>query len=180
VVKLTIELMKFNLGKAHPEYRQIIPSVLTGLLAKYPFVPLKEVHLFDPATEDQSMGNATVPGVIALNSFWFAQDPELLRDAGQSDIMVCINGYDIAWHGKMVNEPEHLLTHEFGHILSQVLPEWHDWTCSRWEKAMINPQLAPSGYALGTPSEYFAEMFALVELGLADETQTEDFYRLLK
>jgi len=174
-------LVKFYLDNAHSEYQPKIESILRGLLSRYPFVKLKAVHIFEPNEDDKSLGNASTPGEIALNAFWFSRDPKLLGHAALKDVIVDVNGRRIAWHGALFIEPEHVLTHEFGHILSEKLPGWEEWTTPRWRAATANPQLAPSGYALSKDvDEFFAEEFALFELGFAGKAQTEEFERLLK
>src|SRR6266851_3602901 len=172
-------MVKFQLDDAHPKYRDKIEGILTGLLARYPSVNLKSVSLFNPLKDDKSLGNSNNPGEIRLNSFWFSKDPSLLENAALEDVMVNINGRDIAWHGLLVQEPEHVLTHEFGHLLSDVVSNWDKWVEPRWQASIIDPQLAPSAYALSDLDEFWAETFALVELGLASKSQTDEFHRLI-
>ena len=172
--------VKFLLDNAHPDYRSKVEGILTGLLSKYPFVDLKLVHVFTPDKDDKSMGNANVKGEIALNGFWFSRDLKFLEESALRDVFVDVGGRRIAWHGKLVVEPDHVLTHEFGHLLSDKIPKWEEWTKPRWREATANPNLAPSGYSLSSDiDEFWAELFALIELGLASREQIRDFCTLL-
>jgi hypothetical protein len=82
----------------------------------------------------------------------------------------------------MVEEPQHLLTHEFGHVVWQSLPrrEVEEWAASRWRPATRYPRRSPSGYALTDPPEFFGEMFALVDLGYATDDEASDLMSLIE
>jgi hypothetical protein len=108
-------------------------------------------------------------GHIRLNAYWFAGSPERLRAAADQNFLVDACGTEIAWHGPMIREPDHVLHHEFGHVVWQSLSadDIESWARSRWAAATRDPSLAPSGYALGSdPQEWFAEWHAMMTLGL--------------
>ena len=173
---MTIE---FDLSRAHPDFQREIPEILEPLVERYPGAKLRSVRLYDPRPGDTSMG-ATYPGaVISLNQFWFARDPKYLREAAVHHAIIEVGGVPMGWHGPMIWEPRQLLTHEFGHIVWQCLPDAKAWACERWQAATRNPHLAPGGYALTSAPEFFGEEFALVHLGLATDEENADLSELL-
>ena len=162
---MTIE---FALADAHAAYCEKIEAIVTGLAQRYPWVPLRRVKLFEPRGNDQSLGNADEPGQISLSARWFAAEPNLLQEAALHKAEVAIGaGRVMAWHGAMLQEPAHLLTHEFGHVASQALPAYRDWSDTEWRRGTSDPDAAPSGYSLTNADEFFAECFAEFALGLA-------------
>jgi hypothetical protein len=172
----------FDLSGAHPEYAAIIESTLRELQERYPWAPLKSVSLYDPSLGDTSIAATYPGGEIRLNSYWFSGDPDRLNDAAKRDLVVNANGVKIGWHGRMVQEPEHVLHHEFGHIVAQGIPPdvLDPWQRERWLAATRDPMQAPAGYALShDPEEWFAEMFALCSLGLASAEETAEMFALL-
>ena len=171
-------MIDFHLDKADKGYQEKIVVILTALQSRYPQAKLREVCIFDPKPDDKSMGN-TVKGVIRLNAFWFSKKPSFLQEAAVKDIIVPVNGKRVSWHGALISEPEHVLTHEFGHVLTDALPNWKEWARPRFKQATMNPETAPSGYALADMDEFFAENFALVDLGLASEARTKDLYEFI-
>jgi hypothetical protein len=84
-------MVSFELDAAHPEHREKIEGLIRGLCARFPWVPLKTVHLYEPDEDDQSLGNADEPGEIALNAFWFSREPALLQEAACDGFMVPLN-----------------------------------------------------------------------------------------
>ena len=49
--------MKYDLSKAHADYREVIPQIIDGLLKKYPRAALTQVYVGEPRNErDESMG----------------------------------------------------------------------------------------------------------------------------
>jgi hypothetical protein len=158
--------VRFSLDRAHPEHRDKIEGLIRGLLSHYPWVPLREVRLYQPKGNDRSLGDASKKGVISLNSYWFACDPKILEEAAENRVR---SPDGVAFHGLMAIEPDHVVTHEFGHILTDARPDWKAWTEPRWRAATRDTSSAPSGYAVANPGEYFAEAFAEYALGLAPD-----------
>jgi len=155
--------VEYDLGKAHPVYRRAIPPLVERLAWLYPKAPLRRVRVYEPAQSDRSLANEDRPGVISLNLLWFGAEPETLqRRALQLP----------RYHGPMIEEPQHVLTHEFGHVLCEALEAgWQDRAAEAWASATAEPERAPTPYALSDPDEYFAELFALAELGFATREQ---------
>ena len=174
-------MISFQLQTAHPFYQRVIPATYKALCIRYPFAPLKQVSLYESETpNDTSMGAAYPGGVIKLNAYWFSTSPDRLNDAAKRDPPVETGRGMIRWHGVMDNEPEQVLTHEFAHIVEQAAPEMIGrWSKEKWLAATKNPMLAPSGYALSIPAEFFAESFALYALGLASARQAREMSNLL-
>lgn len=168
-------MVDFQLDGAHPEHRAKIEGIIRGLCARYPWVPLKTVRLYEPDEGDRSLGNADEPGEIALNAFWFADDaPTKLEEAAHAGFIVPIGGQNIGWHGGgdsaagFMGESHHVLVHEFFHCATDVLPAWREWTEPRFLAATRNPKLAPSGYALSGFAEFWAEACAGYVLGVME------------
>jgi hypothetical protein len=175
-------VVEFDLSDADPEFQRDIPAILLPLTRRYPGAELRSVGLYDPRPGDTSMGATHPGGRIELNSYWFSRHPRHLRSAAEHHAVVDVGGVPMGWHGPMVWEPEQLLTHEFGHVAWQSLPQRtvRDWAGDRWSEATRVPHLAPSGYALTSPDEFFGEMFALVHLGYATEDEARDLRDLLE
>jgi hypothetical protein len=183
VVRST-ELVEFDLSAAHPDYQRSIPAILLPLTELYPGAKLRSVVLFDPVPGDTSMGGVR-DGVIRLNAYWFARDPQILQGAALNRHVVEVGGIQMGWHGPMTDEPAQVLTHEFGHVAWDGLPrsEVEEWTRERFRAATRDPYLSPSGYAMvGNPPllEFWAEMFALVHMGLATGDEASDMRDILK
>jgi DNA topoisomerase-1 len=153
-------MVDFELDAAHPAHRVKIEGMIRGLCARYPRVPLKAVRIYQPEPDDRSMGNADEDGVISFNGFWFSQDPQVLEDAAVEDFIVPVAGKMMGWHGAMIDEPEHVIAHEFGHFAIQSLPELKQWAEELWQELTEDPAKAPAGYALAGPDECGAEVFA--------------------
>lgn len=162
-------MIDFDLGDAHPKFQRLIPEILLPLRDRYPGAKLSSVGVYQPRRGDTSMGATTSDGKITLNAYWFARDPAELSKAARRYAIIDATGFPMGWHGPMIAEPPQLLTHEFGHCVYFGLPEREieEWSEERWRAATRRPELAPSGYALTSPPEFFGEMFALCELGLA-------------
>ena len=171
----------FRLSGAHPRYAREIEAEFLSLSEQYPMARLRSVSLYEPRGHDTSMG-ATLEGCrIVLNAYWFAGDPDRLDDAAKRDVVVEAAGTEIGWHGPMIREPRQVLHHEFGHCVNQVAPKLIDpWARERWLAATREPITAPSGYALGSAPEWFAEMFALCSLGLATQEEHAEMSDLLR
>lgn len=172
-------MVEFDLARATGDHRARIEAVISGLVRKYPAVSLRSVRTYDPVAGDRSMGNADEPGVIRLNARWFARSIGDLEKAAQRTAMPLGDGRTVAWHGPMTVEPDHVLTHEFGHRLADRVPAWREWQHAGWLASTADPDLAPSGYALTDEDEWGAEFFALVELGFGNPDQVREMQALL-
>lgn len=146
----------------HPTYRAVVGPALDAMLSSYPACPLKEVRVYRGVPSDRSLGNADEPGVISLNAYWFAdRDYEALREEARQGYLFVLPGCAevLKWHGGMT-EPMHLLAHEFGHVLSDVLPGYVEFAEAGWQAATADPPTAVSGYACSGPHEWWGEAFA--------------------
>ena len=152
------------------------------LAANFPGVKVTRVALYQPEERDESLGSAYEDGTILLNPFWFSRDPTHLELAAKHRPITVVGDIELGWHGPMVHEPQHVLVHEFGHLVWNSLPNGvaEKWSTSRWRAATRNTSLAPTGYALANPSEFFAEMFALCELGYGTPDQIDDMNELVE
>jgi hypothetical protein len=175
-------MVDFDLSGAHPDYRRDVPEILLPLASRYPGARLRSVSLYVPKPGDTSMAATYPGGDVRLNSHWFARDPAHLAVAALHLSVVDVGGFQVGWHGPMVREPEHLLTHEFGHVVWQSLPQRvvEEWAGDRWRASTRDPQRSPGGYALAhDPPEFFGEMFALVDLGFATDDEVSDMMDLI-
>ena len=162
-------MVEYQLEKAHPQYQPLIESILIPLCEKYPRCPIKLVRLYDLKEGDRSIANADNKGVISLNPYWFIQSPDVLNAASHGDRMINVgDGILVAYHGDMLDEPNHVMVHEFGHLLTDALPGWKEFITPLWQEALNQPELTPAGYGLTNIIEYWAELFAAVELGISD------------
>lgn len=154
-------MIEFALAGIHPSYERVVVDLLRGLDADYPFGGLKRVVLF--AREgDHSIADASEPGEIKLNSYWFGKPIEVLQEASNRLNYVYLgNGITIPWHGR-VSEPAHVLAHEFGHCLQYVIPGWKDFATVHWSAACRDPvNCRPvSGYSFISPDEFWADTFS--------------------
>ncbi len=173
-------LAHFDLKDAHPAYKVGIERILCGLADKYPWAGLRYVGLFEPTDVDRSLGRTEDGGKIYFNKRWFTQPPYILNEASRTNYKVLINGQEVLWHGKMLQEPLHVCTHEFGHVIAQQLPEYRDLAKSGWKASTTNNEHAVSGYALANPDEWWAETFCAVELGCGLPGQAESLYDLIE
>ena len=136
-------------------------------MQKYPGADLKDIKIGQMIEENHSLGNVNVKGVIEFNPYWFTAPPSMLQEAarGNREMPLGKGLGTMPYHGEMIEEPQHVVTHEFGHILCYKLPHWEKFATALLNQATDDPSLAPAGYALANPIEYFAELFACVELG---------------
>ena len=154
--------IRFDLDAAHPAYRPLIEARMTDLSKRHPSALLERVYVGEPRREgDVSMGYYDEDEhYVWLNGYWFSKDPDILRRAARSEPL---------FHGRMTEEPAHVLTHEFGHALEwgnrRIRPRMREV----WDAATRDPHRAPAAYGLTNDAEYFAELFATCELGLANE-----------
>ena len=171
-------MIRFDLACAHPSFVPPIRKIVGDLAARYPQAPLREVRLYEPKPGDRSMANTTAE-TIALNPYWFSRPISDLRDAATWNTQVRLRGHVVEWHGGMTDEPRHVLIHEFGHSLSHALSGWRALAGRSRSRALADPSLAVSGYGLSNDDEWFAEHFALVELGLANKQQIKELNAIL-
>jgi hypothetical protein len=161
-------VIEFDLQGLHPSYDRVVRDVIRGLDVDYPLEAVQRVELYRGQQEgDESLGCVRTRGVISLNSRWFSKPIDELRDAARVDDLVPIGGSapPLQWHGGM-EEPLHLLSHEFGHCLADKIPKWRDFAEKHWEHSCCDPIHArpPSGYCLATPDEFWADCFAAMRL----------------
>lgn len=146
----------------HPDFRIEIEAQLAALCAAYPEVDLGAVRLFRKYADDRSLGSVEGSDIL-LNAYWFAQPREKLAAAALLGREAAPYGTPL-WHGGMT-EAEHLIAHEFGHLLSSATPGAGEFAKAGHAAALADPAIAVSGYALVDPDEWFSETFAGMRLG---------------
>jgi hypothetical protein len=153
-------MTEFALAGLHPTFERPVVDTLRGLSLDYPLVELRRVLLFE-RPGDNSIAHASVPGEIALNARWFGRPIEELRTAARERHIIRLGELALAWHGDM-EEPHHVLAHEFGHCLQDALPAWEAFAITHWRAACRDPVgcRPVSGYALAGPDEWWADTFA--------------------
>ena len=163
----------------HPSLVFPVASQLARLRGRYGTAP--KVEVYAPKPNDMSLGY-TEGTTIRLNGFWWAEPAGKLRDAveignrpGDPEVPT--------WHAGMA-EPDHTITHEYAHALwndrLRVRPEFQRFVREGYRSALSVPSLAPSGYALADDQEYWAEVFAAAELGLAGNAAVDEARELLE
>lgn len=173
-------MIHFDLSGAHPQYEPLVRRVIEPLDREWPRA-CRAVRLGRAKSGDTSLGKA-VNGTIELNPYWLLRPPVMLREAGMVGMHHGVIGLP-RWHGT-VGEPEHVLTHEFGHCLRQALGQQAlDVAKDGFRRALARPEIAPTGYAFGVdPEEYWAETFMISRLGSPREKSgqlVEDLQRFL-
>jgi hypothetical protein len=158
--------VKFSLDGVHPDYRDLVPEIIGEMVDRFPWSGLREVRLFEPKGDDCSQGNADTPGVISLSAGWLTKPRMALQEATLERFVVEINGAELGWHS-WSGEPEHLLCHEYGHIVGTKLRHYESWAHERWLQMTAEPADAVSGYALATSDECWAECFTAYVMGVA-------------
>jgi hypothetical protein len=163
----------YPLNGFHNEYKIEIPKILDGLKKRYPMVELDTVELCPFKEGDHSLGNATKKGRIQFNPYWFTKPIAVLNEASRDKtpmkLKACGSDSDkmvtIPYHGAMISEPHHVVTHEFGHLVSDAIPQWEAFADSMMKWARQDPhEFSPGGYSLTNPAEFFAELFAETEI----------------
>ncbi len=163
----------------HPSFAVPIAVTLHRLRERYGVDA--RVKLYEPDLSDRSMAY-TEGTTIHLNPFWFDAPIEKLRGAA---VRGNVRGDPAAplWHGGMDDEPTHVITHEFFHALAnarlQHEPMFREFASRGYGRALANPVLAVSGYALANLDEWLAETFAAAELGLEGNVQVDEARALL-
>jgi len=161
----------FSLKVAHPLYQDLIVETIENLAQMYPAAPLRKVlvYLQESAKNcadcaNRSLGDATEPGAIRLNGYWFSKPPSALYSAGEADDFMP-NLPKIRWHGGLP-QPGQVMVHEFFHILRDGLgQDAEEFSKEMWLKATSEPEIVFSGYSLYNPSEWWAESGAALVLG---------------
>lgn len=160
--------IEFALRGLHPTYTRTVIDTLRGLDVDYPLNALRRVQL-SSWDSDVSLASAGEPGEITLNEYWFGRPVEVLQQAARDRPIIYLAGGEcpVPWHGPM-EEPHHTLAHEFGHCLSNVVPQWRDFAETHWRAACRDPVACRpvSGYALTGPDEFWADNFAALRLGV--------------
>ena len=152
--------IRFDFKLADPDYPALIERQLTALVRKYPQAKLTRVLVAPPRREnDISMGFYNEDDQsIAFNEYWFGQPLRFLAKAAKTPPL---------FHGEMTNEPIHVIAHEFGHALQWGLDKPMPRMKTVWLAATRAPKTASAQYGLVNAVEYFGELFAVCELGLA-------------
>lgn len=161
-------MIEFQLEDLHPSFTRAVVDTLRGLDADYPEV----VRVVKLADLGGSLADSDEPGVIVLNRRWFSAPLGELRAAAKpEDQTVRLNPeVEVMWYGGM-EEPQHVLTHEFAHLLQDHLPWSEEFSRIHWEASCRDPTHCrpPSGYALASPEEFFSDTFAAMRLGYDSE-----------
>lgn len=181
-------MIEYALDRAHPDYRRLLPEGFDRLHDAWPSARLRRVELFAPKEGDLSLGNADEPGVVALSERWFSEPPSVLRQAARTPPL---------YHGPLVEQPRQVIAHEFAHCLLDGLGEAaRDRAEEAWRKATGVPlvevyvpaagaralasDVAPGEYSLcASKNEYFSELFAALDLGVATATQEKILERII-
>jgi hypothetical protein len=159
----------------HPDFRGVVEAVVGSLDAVYPVARVAGVDLFE---RDGDRSLAHVAGrTIVLNAHWFARPRAVLDEEAKVGREAARYGMPL-WHGGM-GEPEHLLTHEFGHVLAAALPASGKLSGRGHAAALVDPAVAVSGYALVDPDEWWGETFAALRLGHAASPQVAEMEAFL-
>lgn len=156
-------MLKFELDKAAPEFQPIIQRRIIELTHKYPEAKLTRVYVGTPRKpKDISMGYYDEHKFeIWFNDYWMSK-PDMLVSAAKAQPH---------FHGEMIDEPIHVITHEFGHALELGLKDPAARMKKIWLAATKDPKKSPAQYGLVNETEYWAELFTACELGLANEDQ---------
>lgn len=171
-------MVRFDLASVHPKFVRQIEDTYASLMDLYPRCQLKRVESYTPKPDDRSMGH-TEGGVISFNLYWFGRDPKYLVKAAKEMPVVSVNGMEMPWHLPLW-EPVHVLHHEFYHALSDAVPGSGKWSKASWTLATANPGIAPTGYALANPDEFWAEAGTAYEFGYANAALSREMERMLK
>jgi hypothetical protein len=181
-------VITYALDNAHPDYQRLLSIGFDKLLAEYPKVKLNRVELFTPKDNDLSIGNVDEPGVIRLSARWFVEPPSVLAEAARTPPL---------YHGLLVEQPRQVIAHEFGHVLLDGLGKDAEQRAREaWLKATEMPleeiyvpaagaralasDVAPGEYSLAASgNEYFSELLAAVDLGVATASQRKIFNSII-
>jgi len=164
-------MIEFSLHDLHPSYERPVRDTVRGLVSDYPIVRGLRVETYR-SDGDDSMGCSPEAGLIRLNLRWFGRPIDELRDAAHTDDLVRVGGSSppIPYHGGM-EEPHHLLCHEFGHQLQFAMSGWRAFAEPHWLQSCADPVHCrpPSGYALASVDEFWADAFAALHLNYGSQ-----------
>ena len=154
----------YDMRYAHADYRRLLPQLFDDVLSRWPRAALRVVRIGPPRREgDVSMGFYDEGAQeIRFNTHWFARPMGILRAAAVSPPL---------FHGPMTEEPRHVVTHEVMHAVMYAAREMLPRVRAAWQASTVDPALMPAHYGLGDATEHFAELGALVDMGLASEEQ---------
>jgi hypothetical protein len=165
-------VIDFDLEGLHPSFERPVVDILNRLDVDYPIGALRRVTVRPEKPGDESMASADKPGEIVLHGRWFGRPIEELQAAARYRNIINLRPTQlpIAWHGDMA-EPDHVLSHEFGHCLQDVLPEWQTFAQIHWLASCQDPVHCwpVSGYALVGINEWWADTFAAMRLNILCE-----------
>ena len=154
----------------HRDFLGPIETILGSLDKVYPVAKLGEVRLFE-REGDRSLAHADGRDLV-LNALWFTRPRAVFDEAAKLGREALPFGMPL-WHGGM-GEPEHVLTHEFWHVLALSLAGSAEFAESGHAAVLSNPAIAASGYAMVDPDEWGAETFAALRLGHAASLQVAE------
>ena len=157
-------VIRYELDQVHPDYRKMLPPLFEDVRSRYPRMALTRVFVGPPRRPgDVSMGFYDEDArEVRLNLYWFARSPGVLKAAAASPPL---------FHGPMIEEPRHVVTHECFHAIQRSVPGIEPRLRAAWEAATREPELMPADYGLTDMTEHFAELGALVDMGLATDEQ---------
>jgi len=159
----------------HPDFLGPVEKIFATLDEVYPRAQLAEVRLFEKKG-DRSLAHVEGRDIV-LNALWFTRPRALLEEAG-SDGRACLPYGMPLWHGGM-KEPDHLLTHEFWHVLAAALPDSNKFMDRGYAEVLADPSVAASGYAMVDRDEWGGETFAALRLGHGASKQVAELEAFL-
>lgn len=159
-------MIRYDVSGAHQDYRRVLPQLFEDVRSRYPRMALDLVRIGPPRREgDVSLGFYDQDArEVRLNSHWFARPIGVLRVAAISPPL---------FHGAMTEEPRHVVAHECFHAVQYAIPGILPRVRVAWEVSTRHPEMMPAAYGMGDETEHFAELGALVDMGLATEEQRQ-------
>lgn len=159
----------------HTDFLGPVETILGALDKVYPRARLAEVRLFEKQG-DRSLAHVEGRDIV-LNALWFTRPRVVLDEAG-SDGRACLPYGMPLWHAG-IPEPEHVLTHEFWHVLATALSGSVKFMDAGHAAVLADPAIAVSGYSLTDRDEWGAETFAVLRLGHAASVQVAEMEKFL-
>lgn len=159
----------------HPDFFGPVETILGALDDVYPRARLAEVRLFEKSG-DRSLAHVEGRDIV-LNALWFTR-PRVVLDTAGSDGRACLPFGMPLWHGGL-GEPEHVLTHEFWHVLADTLSGSVKFMDAGYAAVLADPAIAVSGYASVDRDEWGGETFAVLRLGHAASVQVVEMEKFL-